>query len=77
MKAMKLKDFLLQFEGLDPELEVCVADWNEGYRVPHGGEAYAFVAEGPHVPEDFIGAYNDPHDVIGLPRGKFIQIGGG
>jgi hypothetical protein len=73
---MKLLEFLKQFQGLDPDLEVCVADWNEGYRVPSGSQAKAVLTRGVHVPSGFTGHFDDPREVGELPKGQFIQIGG-
>lgn len=69
---MKLKDFLKQFDGMDPELPVCVSDWQEGYL--HPSETQAEIVE--VVQEAAYTAKGQEHNRA-TTTGRFIQIGEG
>lgn len=72
---MKLRDFLKLFEGMDPELPVCVADWRGPDTSFHWSdppqedqaEAVCIVKGREYRPTG--------SDRLASVRGTFIQIG--
>lgn len=69
---MKVKDLVAKLQEFDPELPVCVADWQEQYRNPSEGaaEIVTLVKDGLYFPTGPI----HPFDANG-ERGTYICIG--
>ncbi len=69
---MKVKDLIVKLLEFDPELPVCVMDWQEEYLFPSEGEA-EFVC----CLEDSM-YYPGTNASLGNPaiKGSFVCIGG-
>lgn len=69
---MKLRDFLKLFEGMDPELPVCLADWADSGETPSEWPATEVqVVHGTYRTDDPENAERYVEE-----RGRFVQIGG-